>query len=165
MQEDTGSVTQKYAYNSALSRYMASTLVEEDSQRALAATFEEEILISSPTSATQEAAFPKMDEMTEKMPSVIPDKLSSNLAKREPEQVTTKERDQQTPSVSWERTDGQEVLPAEAKPPIETPFPPEIETPLPPPCPPRHIRSAFRKNRRLLRNRVREPSAILLMPL
>lgn len=119
MQEDTGSATQKYAYNGALSRYMASTLVEKDSQGALADTFEEELLASSPTSATEEeVALPDMDEMTGKMPSVVPDKLSSNTArqKREPEQVTMR---------------GQELSLVEAKLPVETPFPPEIETPLP----------------------------------
>src|ERR1039457_764535 len=111
MQEDTGSVTQKYAYNGTLSRYLASTLVEKDSQSALAATLEEELLVSSPTSAIEEDAFQITDDMTEKMPSVITDVHSSNTTqqKQEPEQVTT---------------EGQELLLAEAKSSVETPFPP-----------------------------------------
>ena len=136
-QEDTGSVTQKYAYNGALSRSMASTLVEEDSQSALAATLEEELLASSATSATEGDAFQIMDDMTEKMPSVSSDVHSSNAAQRkqESEQVTTEGHGQQTPSVLWGETDGQALLLAEAKPSVETPFPPEIETPLPPSLP------------------------------
>jgi Mrp family chromosome partitioning ATPase len=109
MQEDTGSVTQKYMYNGTLSRHLAHT-------------FEEELLVSSPTSATEKDAFQIADEMTGKAPSVIPDVHSSNGAKQkqEPKQVTA---------------EGQGLLLAEAKPSVEAPFPPEIETPLPPSLP------------------------------
>jgi hypothetical protein len=67
-----GSVTQKYAYNGngVLPRSMARTLVEEDSRCALATTFEEELLASLSTSATEEGPFSTMDETTEKRPSV-----------------------------------------------------------------------------------------------
>ena len=106
MQEDTGSDTQKYTYNGTLSRYLAST-------------FEEELLISSQTSAKEKDTFQIADAMTGKMPSVIPDVHSSNGAKQmqQPKQVTT---------------GGQKPLLAETKSSVETPFPPEIETPLPP---------------------------------
>lgn len=128
-----GSVTQKYTYNVALSRYLASILAEEDSRRALAATVEEELLVSSATSSTEETPFPIMDETTEKSPVLRSARLSSGTAttekrpalrsgklssgaarqQQEPEQVTTEEQELQTPSVPWEGTDGQELLLAE----------------------------------------------------
>jgi Mrp family chromosome partitioning ATPase len=125
MQEDTGSVTQKYAYNGALSRYLAGTSVEKDAQSALAATVGEERLVSSTTSATGKDAFQMTEDRTEKMASVIPDVHSSNAARQEP----------QTLPVPWEGTGGQELLLAGAKPSIKAPFPPGIETPLPPSLP------------------------------
>src|SRR5579863_5820625 len=91
MQEDTGSVTQKYAYNGTLSRYLASLMLEKDSQGALATTSEEEVFVSSPTTEAEEDAFLITDDMIENMPSVITDEHASNAAQQneELEPVTT----------------------------------------------------------------------------
>ncbi len=137
MQEDTVAVTQKYAYNGALSRYMSSILVKEDSQRALAAASGEEILISSPADETGEAALPMPGEVGEEVPPTFSEETILDDAKEEPEQLSSEleEQEQQMPLFLLEKGDKQELVPAETKSPVETLFPSEVETPLPPSLP------------------------------
>ncbi len=124
--------------------FMDETTEKLPSVRAsrLSSTAAKQMQEPKPPSSTEEAPSLAMNEATEKLPSVRLGKsmkLSSTAAKQkqEAEQVTAQEQkqeaeqvtaqEQQTPSLPWEKTDGQNLLLAEAKPSVQTPLPPVRE--------------------------------------
>ncbi len=136
MQEEPDSVTQKFAYNNGLFRYMSSTLVEEDTRRALAPAIEEEIPIVTLAPTIEEAAQPASDEAVEEwVPSFMEKPVQDTV---ETAAVVTEVEEQELELLSAEETDEQKLPLAAMRPPDDTSFPPytvEVETPLPPSLP------------------------------
>ena len=136
MQEDPDSVTQKFAYNNGLYRYMSSTLVEEDTRRALASPVEEEMPVVSLVTDTEEAAPPESDEAEEELVPFFTEEQIQDTG--ETVTAASEEEERDSDAVLAEETGEQAVSPVEALLPDDMSFPTfpaEIETPLPPSLP------------------------------
>ncbi len=137
MQEDPDSVTQKFAYNNGLFRFMSSTLVEEDTRRALAPAIEEEIPIVTLAPKIEGAVSLVSDEAVEELVSSFIEEQVQDT--EETEGVVTAEEEQEQELLPAEETDEQELTLEATRPPDDTSFPPfqavEAETPLPPSLP------------------------------
>ncbi|MEO8973076.1 MAG: CpsD/CapB family tyrosine-protein kinase [Ktedonobacteraceae bacterium] len=140
MQEEPDSVTQKFAYNNGLYRYMSSTLVEEDTRRTLASPIEEEIPIVSLATRIEEPALSMSDDAIEELvPSFMEEQIqdtveSEEVVESEAVVAEAEKEEQEQELLPSEENDEQELSLVEAVSPEDTsfaPFPTEAGTPLP----------------------------------